>query len=310
MNRRWWMVLILPLWASAAATGCQQAQSGPVKTTPIAVYDLPVTRTVTDYEEFPGDIDSPYSVQVTARVSGYMNDPVYFKDGTMVEKEAKLFEIDPRMYKADLDRAEGTVAQYEAHVERLKKEYTRAKNLLASRSVSQEEHDRYKADYDEAVANLEVAKANRDLAALNLEWTEVRAPISGLLSRRMVDPGNLVKADDDRADLDRQPGPAVCLLRRPRAGHAADQAADAAGQAQAPGAGREGGARPDRPCRTRRTSRTRGSSTSPTTGWTSTPAPCGSGPGSTTPPTPTATASSCRACSCGSGCRSATPTPR
>jgi multidrug efflux system membrane fusion protein len=189
------MVLILPL-ASAAATGCQQAQSGPVKTNPIAVYDLPITQVVTDYEEFPGDIDTPYSIQVRARVSGYLNDPVYFKDGTMVEKDTKLFQIDPRMYQADLHRAQGTVAQYEAHVERLKKEYVRAKNLLGSRSVSQEEHDRYKADFDEAEANLEVAKANRDLAALNLEWTEVRAPIAGLLSRRMVDPGNLIKADD------------------------------------------------------------------------------------------------------------------
>ncbi len=121
---------------------------------------------------------------------------VYFTDGTMVQKGDKLFEIDPRMYKADLDRARGTVAQYEAHVERLKKEYTRAKNLKDRGSISQEEHDRYEADYKEAEANLEVARANRDLAQLNMEWTEVQAPISGLLSRRMVDPGNLIKADD------------------------------------------------------------------------------------------------------------------
>ncbi len=170
-------------------------QSGPVRTTPIAVYDLPITRVVTDFEEFPGQTDSIYSVQVRARVSGYMTN-VYFKDGSMVQKEDKLFEIDPRMYKADLDRAKGTVEQYEAHLARLDKEYHRAKNLLAKRSISQEEYDRYESDYKEAVANVEVARANRDLAALNLEWTEVRAPISGLLSRRMVDPGNLIKSDD------------------------------------------------------------------------------------------------------------------
>ncbi len=165
-----------------------------MRQTPIAVYDSPIVREVTDYEEFPGDIDTPYSVQVLARVSGYMT-RVYFKDGTMVRKGDKLFEIDPRMYKADLDRAEGTVKQYEAHLDRLRKEYDRAKNLLRRNSVSQEEHDRYKADFEEAEANLEVAKANRDLARLNLEWTEVTAPIDGMLSRRMVDPGNLVKAD-------------------------------------------------------------------------------------------------------------------
>jgi membrane fusion protein, multidrug efflux system len=159
------------------------------------VYDLPVTRTVTDFEEFPGETDSIYSVQVRARVSGYMTN-VYFQDGTMVRKGDKLFEIDPRMYKADLDRAKGTVAQYQAHVERLKKEYNRAENLSRRGSISQEEHDRYKADYEEAEANLNVAVANRDLAALNLEWCEVRSPLDGLLSRRLIDPGNLIKADD------------------------------------------------------------------------------------------------------------------
>ena len=107
-----------------------------------------------------------------------------------------LFEIDPRQYKAELDRAEGNVQQIEAHVRRLKKEYDRAKNLLMKGSISQEEYDRYESDFKETEANLEIAKANRDLAALNLEWTEVRAPSAGLLSRRMVDPGNLIKADD------------------------------------------------------------------------------------------------------------------
>ncbi len=121
---------------------------------------------------------------------------VYFTDGTMVKENDKLFQIDPEMYEADLARAEGTVKQYEAHVERLKKEYNRARNLKDRGSISQEEHDRYKFDYEEAEANLKVANANLKLAKLNLEWTEVKSPIDGLLSRRMVDPGNLVKADD------------------------------------------------------------------------------------------------------------------
>lgn len=194
MTRRWWTLLVVPCLAAMAA-GCQQAQPATARPTPIAVYEPPITRNVLDFEEFPGETDSPYSVQVRARVSGYMTQ-VYFRDGIEVRKGDKLFEIDPRMYKADLDRAEGTVAQYKAHVERLQKEYNRAKNLLGRGSISQEEHDRYKADYEEAEANLKVAVANRDLAQLNLEWTEVTSPIDGLLSRRMVDPGNLIKADD------------------------------------------------------------------------------------------------------------------
>jgi multidrug efflux system membrane fusion protein len=188
------MVLSVPVLA-AMAVGCQPAQSAPGRPTPVAVYDLPITRTVTDYEEFPGQTDSPYYVQVRARVSGYMT-RVYFKDGDLVKKDDKLFQIDPEMYQADLARAEGTVKQYEAHVERLMKEHNRAKNLRERGSISPEEYDRYKADCEEAEANLKVARANLKLAQLNLEWTEVRSPIDGLLSRRMVDPGNLVKADD------------------------------------------------------------------------------------------------------------------
>lgn len=195
MRRMGWMLPSLALLALAAAsTGCQQAKSQPQRPTPIAVFDTPVVKEVTDYEEFPGDTDTPYSVQVLARVSGYMT-RVYFQDGTMVRKGEKLFEIDPQMYRADHARAVGTVKQYEAHVDRVKKEFNRAKNLLGRGSVSQEEYDRYKADYEEAEANLEVARANRDLARLNLEWCEVTSPIDGLLSRRLVDPGNLVKAD-------------------------------------------------------------------------------------------------------------------
>ncbi len=180
MNRRLLMVMTLPLLGCLAASGCQQAQSKPVAATPIAVYDTPVTQTVTDFEEFPGQTDSIIYVQVRARVSGYMTN-VYFKDGTYVEKDAKLFEIDPRPFMADRDRARGTVQQLEAHVSRLEREYNRAKNLMTRGSISAEEHDRYEADYRESVANLEVAKANLQLAELNVEWTEVRASCSGLL---------------------------------------------------------------------------------------------------------------------------------
>ncbi len=68
IKRRWWMVLSVSTVAAMAA-GCQQGPPPQGPPTPIAVYDLPVTRTVLDYEEFPGDVDSPYSVQVRARVS-------------------------------------------------------------------------------------------------------------------------------------------------------------------------------------------------------------------------------------------------
>ncbi len=189
------MVFLVPSLVGAAASGCQQAQFKSEPPPPDVRFESPIARLVKDYEELPGRTDAIVKVQVRARVSGYMTNS-YFKDGTYVEKDAKLFEIDARPFMADRDRARGTVDQLEAHLHRLEKSYNRSKNLLARGSVSPEEYDQYEADYKETAAQLEVAKANLHLAELNMEWTEVRSPCSGLLSRRMTDPGNLVKADD------------------------------------------------------------------------------------------------------------------
>ena len=193
MNRHGSLLVLLLL---VPIGGCAGSVGAPVKPPPPEVkYQMPVVGNVTDYADFPGSTDAIVTVQVRSRVTGYMT-KVYFKDGSIVEEGNLLFEIDPRQYKAELERAEGNLAQIEAHARRLKKEYERARNLLKKGSVSQEEFDRYESDFKETEANLEIAKANRDLAALNLDWTEVRAPSAGLLSRRMVDPGNLIKADD------------------------------------------------------------------------------------------------------------------
>ena len=157
-------------------------------------YDLPVEQTVTEFERIQGESEAIYSVQVTARVSGYMT-RVNFKDGELVKAGDLLFEIDSRPFKAELDRGTGNVQQLEAHKSRLEKEYHRAKNLVDRGSISNEEFDRYESDYKETEAALRLARADLDLAQLNYDWCEVRASSSGRLSRRMVDPGNLVKAD-------------------------------------------------------------------------------------------------------------------
>jgi RND family efflux transporter MFP subunit len=191
----------LLLLASAAVAGCGQAVSDTAQSKnqnqePLVVYDLPVTQVVTDYEDFPGRTDAIYSVEIRARVSGYLN-RVYFQDGVQVSKGAELFLIDPRPFKATLDRSKAALEQAEAHARRLSNEYRRAQVLYErGLSISREEYDRYSFDHAEADAALGTAKANVDLAALDLEFTHVAAPIDGRLSRRMVDPGNLVKADE------------------------------------------------------------------------------------------------------------------
>ncbi len=202
MDRRLCAGLLL-LAGMAGIAGCGQANSQTARPpTPITevVYDTPITQTVTDYEDFPGRTDAIYTVEVRARVSGYLK-RVYFHDGQEVRKDDLLFLIDPRPFQATLDRQKSTLEQAEAHAKRLNNEYRRAKTLFEQgRSISREEFDRYAFDHAEAEAALSTAKANVDLAQLDLDWTSVTADlpegVTGRLSRRMVDPGNLVKADD------------------------------------------------------------------------------------------------------------------
>jgi RND family efflux transporter MFP subunit len=162
--------------------------------TPVTV-SLPFERDVTDYAGFTGRTAAVDSVEVRARVWGYL-DKVNFTEGVLVKKGDVLFEIDARVYRADLERAQGTVAQFEARVHRLERDYRRAKSLLARGAVGQEEYDRYEADYREAVANLHVAKGNLDLAELNVGYTKVTAPVSGRVSRYAVTVGNLIQSGD------------------------------------------------------------------------------------------------------------------
>ncbi len=154
-----------------------------------------VTREITDYETFTGRTEAAMKVDVRARVSGYL-DKVNFKDGTDVKKGDVLFEIDPRPYQAELDRIE---ARLNLSVVRLKKaeiDFKRFKALLASRAISQEEYDRAVSERDEAEAAVVAAKADCEVVKLNLTFTKVLAPINGRIGRRLVDPGNLVKADE------------------------------------------------------------------------------------------------------------------
>src|SRR6516164_5020887 len=119
---------ILFLGLGLALAGCVRVPSeAPVAApTPVTV-SRPVERDVTDYADFTGRTAAVDSVEVRARVWGYL-DKVHFKEGALVKKDDVLFEIDPRLYRADLERAEGTVAQYEARVRRLERDYRRVKN--------------------------------------------------------------------------------------------------------------------------------------------------------------------------------------
>jgi RND family efflux transporter MFP subunit len=184
------------LGAALILAGCTQE---PPKLAPpkpaVVLVRQPVSDNVSDYEEFTGRIDAVYSTEVRARVTGYL-DSANFKEGDEVQEKDLLFVIDPRPYQTELDRTESTVLQTEARLKRLDAEHRRALSNYSRGAISREEFDRTAGDLEETQAALGIAKANRDLAKLNLEFTQVRARISGRISRRWVDPGNLVKADE------------------------------------------------------------------------------------------------------------------
>ena len=189
-------VAITAVALAGAGCGKSQAQMGPPPpSAPEVQVSLPVSATVTDYEDFPGRIVAVNSVEVRARVTGYL-EKVYFTEGSDVKKGDLLFEIDPRPYEAELARAEGSVVQSEGRLKRIEGDYERAQGLLSKGTISKEELARITGDLTEAQGALMVNKAARDLAALNVGFTKVRAPLSGRISNRSIDPGNLVKADE------------------------------------------------------------------------------------------------------------------
>ena len=185
---------LLPVCLALGGCGSSE-QKSPDAVRPRVEVSLPVSEEVTDYEDYTGNTVSIPSVALRARVSGYL-EKVMFKEGTEVKKGEPLFVIDPRPYKDDYDHALANVEQAKAHLTRVTADYHRAEELLPRKAISQSDFDLAKGDRDEAVAAVGQAKAALETSQQNLDWTTVLAPVNGRISRQMVDPGNLVKADD------------------------------------------------------------------------------------------------------------------
>ena len=193
-GRRAWLALA-PL-AALGLAGCNETAAKPPPPKPaVVLVDTPTTREVTDYEDFVGQTTPVKLVELRARVTGYL-DKINFTDGDEVAEGAVLFEIDPRPYTAEANRTKAALDQAEALLRRTTRDLDRAKGLAGRDAVSRQEYDKFIGDQAEAAAAVGVAKANNETALLNLSFTKVTAPIAGRLSRRQVDPGNLVKADE------------------------------------------------------------------------------------------------------------------
>jgi membrane fusion protein, multidrug efflux system len=172
-------------------SACQQQQAAAPPPPPKVTVSQPVLREVIEWDEFTGRIEAVESVEVRARVSGYLQS-VHFTHGAIVKKGALLFVIDPRPYQAELNRAKAAFEQAIARYERTQKDFVRAQQLIKSRAMSQEDVDTRGADQREAQEAVQAARAAVEAAQLNVEFTQVRAPISGRISREFVTVGNLI----------------------------------------------------------------------------------------------------------------------
>ncbi len=187
----------LLLVACAGLAGCSPNASqapGGEQAPPTVTVSRPLRQEVTDYAEYTGRTAAVDSVEVRARVNGYLQ-KINFKEGAEVNAGDVLYEIDPRPYQAALDQAEAQVRVQEANLKYQQAVYERNKALVGTSAVTQEELQQALAQRDTAQAQLNAAKANVEQAKLNLDWTKVRSPINGLIGRTLITQGNLVVAD-------------------------------------------------------------------------------------------------------------------
>jgi RND family efflux transporter MFP subunit len=153
----------------------------------------PVEREITDYADFTARTAAVESVEVRARVWGYL-DKVNFKEGALVKKGDVLFEIDPRTYQAAVEQAQALVVQADAQLRFKESQFKRFEKLVAKAAVSREEFEQVQSERDVAAATVGTYKADLRQRQLDLGFTKVIAPISGRVSRMLVTEGNLVQS--------------------------------------------------------------------------------------------------------------------
>jgi RND family efflux transporter MFP subunit len=156
---------------------------------------LPLKKTVTEWDEYTGRFEAIERVEIRARVTGYLLE-AKFKDGQIVEKDELLFIIDPREFQATLDAALAELDSSNARLRRAEIEFDRSFRIYQKGAGAEIDVENWRSERDMAIAAAERAKARIERARLDLSFTKVTAPISGRVSRRMVDPGNLVRENN------------------------------------------------------------------------------------------------------------------
>lgn len=170
--------------------GGSEAQAGPPPM-PTVTISLPLNRSITEWDDYTGRFEASQSVDIRPRVSGQLTG-VHFNDGDIVRKGQLLFTIDQRPFQAALGEARAKAAEAQTRLALAQSEYARAARLIDDEAVSQEEVDSLRAAMQTGAASVAAAQAVVRQRALELEFTQVRSPVTGRISDRRIDVGNLV----------------------------------------------------------------------------------------------------------------------
>ena len=176
--------------------GCEKKTPNAPPPPPKVTVAQPVQRVLTDYLELTGNTQAIYTVQLVARVAGYL-EKIFFQDGQIVKKGQPLFLLQQNTYEANLQQVEAQILLQKAQLDYAQLQLDRYSNLLPQKAASQTDVDNWRYQRDSARANLQTAEAQRDLAKLNLSYTQITAPFDGRIDRRLQDPGNLVGAGEN-----------------------------------------------------------------------------------------------------------------
>ncbi len=160
----------------------------------------PIQKKVTQWDEYTGRFEARDQVDVRARVSGFIEN-IHFKDGQLIKKNDLLFTIDPRPFQLSIEVARAEIARTKAQVALADNELDRAEALTRNQTITVRDLDQRKSNLAVAKAGQQAAEANLKIAALNLEWTQVKAPIDGRISDKRIAAGNLVSGGQTGATL-------------------------------------------------------------------------------------------------------------
>ena len=194
------LLVFVAVAVGSVLSGCDKPTQQPATGAPPVTVAQPTKRTVTDWDEFTGRFEAVQQVQIRARVTGFVTG-IEFNDGAFVKTGDLLYVIDPRQYQATAEQAQGQLADAKAKVELAERELSRAETLVKTSAVSESVVDQRRQQLQSAQAAVLQAEGALRRAELDVEFTKIKAPIDGRVSRHLVTVGNLVQGSESGATL-------------------------------------------------------------------------------------------------------------